>query len=225
MKFYRAFPRFLQTVVWIPARLALRFFTHLEIQNKKNLRGLKGPVIFASNHTSEMDVIMIPAALTPFSALFPIFYVARPKGKYHVSKGMKSKIYGGRFFQWWGAYPVVSGFKNYDTSLQLHRKILLNGRSLHIFPEGKLATDGVMAKEAHGGVAYLSWRTDTPIVPLKIDGTYESSADKFLKRKKFYSIRFGKPIYPKDIFKGKGEPTGEEFKKVANHVLKEIRSL
>src|SRR3990167_6062683 len=93
-------PRILQTLVWIPTRIVLTALTGFEIKGKENLRKTQGPVIFASNHESEMDVIFIPAALTPFSPLFPIFYVARNKGLYDLGE-TKAMIYGGKLFDLW----------------------------------------------------------------------------------------------------------------------------
>jgi 1-acyl-sn-glycerol-3-phosphate acyltransferase len=59
-----------------------------------------------------------------------------------------------------------------------------------IFPDGKR---NIKAEnlEPKGGVAYLSHITNTPVIPLKISVEIE--------RKKII-VRFGAPLYPKDIF-------------------------
>lgn len=224
MKIHYFAPRLLQTLIWIPARLAFAFFTRIKISGKENLKGLPGGVIFASNHASEMDPTLIPAVITPFSRLFPMFYAARSRDFYTTS-GWRQHIYGGFFFALWGAYPVYAGKKNYTEALKHHQEILAHGNSIHIFPEGKKTRDGNISDDVHGGVAYLAWKTGVPIVPVAIRGTFKTTVAGFFSGKKRYAVSFGRPLYPNDLFGNNAAPSIEDFKKAAELVMRRVREL
>ncbi len=225
MKIYYLAPRILQTFIWIPTRLAFILFTQVKILGKENLKGLEGGVIFASNHASEMDPIVTPATLTPFSPLFPMFYVSRSKDFYNTS-GWKQKIYGGLFFALWGAHPAHSGRNNYEETLKHHIEILSKKKSIHIFPEGGKSKTGEVSDRAHGGVTFLSWKSGVPIVPVAIKGVFKTSLKLFFTGRKQYSITYGKPIYPADLFEDVSkQPTTEDFKKAALIVMQEVKKM
>src|SRR3989344_2976057 len=83
------FPLVLQTLIWIPTRLILKFFLRFKIQGLENLEGLKGPVIFAVNHSSEWDPVLVPAALPFLSSLGPTFFTSRER-KFYEKNGLQS---------------------------------------------------------------------------------------------------------------------------------------
>ncbi|MGH2506206.1 MAG: hypothetical protein ACRDHZ_02100, partial [Ktedonobacteraceae bacterium] len=55
MPIYEVIPGILQRFAWVPARLLLGYFCHLEIKGPENLTSLNTNVIIASNHSSELD--------------------------------------------------------------------------------------------------------------------------------------------------------------------------
>ncbi len=116
-------PFVLQTIVWIPTRLFLKFFFHFEVHEVENIKKLKKPVIFAVNHSSELDPILVTAALPFLSKLSPMFYTSRERTFYKKS-GMSSLFYGGFFFKLWGAYPVHIGIRNYEKAMMPHIEVL-----------------------------------------------------------------------------------------------------
>ncbi len=217
-------PWILQTI-WNPSKYIFRLFTSLRVTGKENIVSLKEGVIFVANHASEIDPILISSILNPFSNIFPLYYVAREKNFYTTS-GWRQYFYGGLFFALMGAYPVFSGKKNYEKSLINHIKILSKQKSLFIFPEGKKTTDGTIRKNIHGGVAYLAWRTKLPVLPIAIKGTFQTTPSTFLSGKKKYTVSFGKPIYPTELFKDiLKQPTTEDFKKAASVVMQEVKKM
>jgi len=225
MKIHYLAPRILQTLIWIPARLVFVLFTHIKIKGKDNLKGLGKGVIFASNHASEVDPLLIPAVLNLFSKLFPMFYVSRNKDFYDTS-GWRQKIYGGLFFALWGAYPAYSGRRNYEEALKHHIQILNKRKSIHIFPEGGKSKTGDITDRAHAGAAFLSWKSGVPIIPVFIGGTFNTTMKGFFTGKKKYSISFGKPLNPEDLFNDLNkEPTVEEYKEAVKIVMREVREL
>ena len=154
--------------------------------------------IFAVNHTSELDCIVVPAALPFFCHLMPMFYTSREKQFYKLS-GWRQMFYGGLFFKLWGAHPVAVGLHNYETSLTTHINIIRHGGSLIIFPEGKRSRDGVMQK-GKGGVTYMAYATGKPIIPVAIAGNFGLHPSDFFLRKPRISVMFGKPISAQSLF-------------------------
>ncbi len=195
-------PFLLQNLIWIPTQLFLRTFGHFKVSGLENLKDLKGSVIFVSNHTSELDPILLPASLPLFSRFYPIFYVSREKTFYNIRQILKRIFYGGFFFEIWGAYQTHVGIHNYEESLKTHIKILEKGHSLFIFPEGKKSVDGNL-QEGKGGATFLSHRTNTPIVSIAIIGVYKTNLMDFLLFRNNFKLIFGKPIYPNELFVNK----------------------
>lgn len=199
-KFYLFSPLILQTLIWPITRPILLFFGHLKISGIENLNGVdrsKG-VIFAVNHSNELDPILIPASLPFLSSFMPMFYTSRERAFYKNS-GWLQKIYGGWFFKIWGAHSVNSGKKNYEISLSNHIEILKYGKSVCIFPEGKKTLDGSLQK-GRGGVAYISEKIDSVVIPVCISNIFKMSAKEFFSRKRHIIVSFGKPLYKRDIF-------------------------
>lgn len=211
-------PLFLQKFIWIPTWVLLRFFGRLEIRGLENLAELKTNAIFACNHTSEMDVLLVPSSLPFFSRFSPIFYTSL-EHKYYSHVGWRKVFYGGNFFKIWGAYAVKRGLENYGEALFRQINIINDGGNICFFPEGRITRDGNL-QEAKGGVAYLAYSTGVPIVPVYLGGAYQISAvDLFLRRRKL-SISYGKPMY---VVGTPGEPMSlNEYKAQAALVMQKV---
>ena len=224
MKFYVLPPYILQSLIWIPWRILFYLFAGLKISGTENLKHVDKGVIFASNHASELDPILIPSSLPFLSRFTPMFYVSREKAFYKKS-GWRQAIYGGLFFKALGAYPVMSGRKNYEISLAHHIEVMNDKNSLVIFPEGKRSFNGVM-RPARGGVTYLSYRTNSPIVPVRIKNSHVLLLN-FITRKNEIEIIFGKPIYPNELFQEKPviNENRNDFVEAAQKVMDVVRKL
>lgn len=220
-RLYFVSPWILQNLIWIPTRLLLIVFGRVEIRGKANLRGLSGNAIFACNHSSEMDVFMVPGTLPMMSRFSPIFYTSREQSFYTRAK-WRQRFYGGLFFNIWGAFPVQVGLHDYHMSLAAHEEMLQAGGSLCIFPEGRTTPDGNI-QQGKGGVAYLAHATGRPIIPVRISGTFRlTPADLFLRRR-ILSVAYGTPIY---VQARAGETLSpDDFKTIANSVMDAIRAL
>lgn len=216
-------PFILQTFVWIPTWLVLGFFARFKVSGKENLKGLSRGVIFAANHGSELDPILVPASLNPFSPVMPIFYVARER-EFYEKDGFSKYIYGGAWFKLWGAYPAYTGKKDYAFSLQEHIKILNAGKSILMFPEGEKSKNGEVGN-GKGGVVFLSHITGVPIVPVAMSGHFKMRPIDFILRKRKIAIRYGKPLYLKDLFPDVANVTIEDYKHAAQFVMEKIAKL
>ena len=216
-------PFILQTLVWIPTWIVLGLCGRFRVYGKENLKGLSRGVIFAANHGSELDPILVPASLNPFSAVMPIFYVARER-EFYEKDGFSKYIYGGAWFKLWGAYPAYTGKKDYAFSLQEHIKILNAGKSILMFPEGEKTKNGEVGN-GKGGIAFLSHTTGVPIVPVAMNGHFKMRPIDFLLRRRSLAINYGKPIYPTELFSKGSDPTQDEYKSAAQTVMGKIAKL
>lgn len=226
-KLYVILPFLLQNAIWIPIRVILKYFTSFKIIGLENIKNVKGKVVFASNHSSELDPILIPASLPFLSHFMPIFYTSLEKNAYS-DFGWKKYLYGGKFFKAWGAYCVYKGLRNYEKSLKHHIEILTDNNSVCIFPQGRRFFDN-QVREIKGGVIFLSHQTQTPIIPVFIEGANEVSLKNFLLRKNKISVYFGKPLHVREIL-GDSETlmlTHEQnnYKKASQILMEKIMGL
>ena len=204
-----------------------KVFARLKITGRENLIGLRGPVILASNHTSELDVTALPMVLPFFSSLSPIYFISNATKKYRENKkfGWRRHIYGGLFFKVLGGISSNSGIKDYATALKNHVELLTKGHTLCIFPEGKCTLDGNIGL-ARGGLGYLVHTTRATVVPIAINTFFKFSFKDFLFRKRKISITVGKPLQAEDIvLRGVTNPDVEEYRFMANTVLNKIKEI
>lgn len=219
---YRLLPSILQTIAWFPTRLIFAFGNY-EVRGKENLQGLSH-AIFAANHASELDPILVTAALTPFNGFSPLFYVsAEVKNFDDPSFGWRRYIYSGSFFRAWGAYPIQPGLKDYAKSLKPHLELLKHKEQLLVFPEGGITKDGAL-REGKGGIGFLAAATDIPVVPVGLSGTYRFSFGKFFSKKQRLIVTFGTPLTVKDLQITDKENI-EEHKHAAGIVMERIATL
>lgn len=119
---------------------------------------LKSPCILIANHTSHKDGSFVPQALHGC--------------KMHVlvtSKWYQKKMLN-VFFRNLRYIPI--NLKEMDNSwIEKAKKVIEDGESVLIFPEGVLSKDGTLG-EFHPGFLMLSRLTDAPVVPLAISGGY-----------------------------------------------------
>ncbi len=226
MKLYFIAPIIVQKIIWLPTRLVLKFFGHLNIKGLENLDGIKGPVIFACNHSSAMDEFMVPASLPFFSRFSPLFYPVREK-EFYKEYGWKRHFFDHRIMNLWGSYAVITGMKDYEKSLHKHIKILKDGGSFCYFPEGGITMDGNF-QPAKGGVAYLAEKNLCAIIPVRIDGVFRVSIKEFFSFKRQISVTFGQVITfgeLENISLDNSEPDIQNYKIRSTYVMKKIADL
>lgn len=217
--FYYYIPIFLQKVGWLLFGTIYKVFFHIEIRGKENLSLVTKPVILAANHTSELDVTAVELIFPLFSKFFPIYFVSAPKEAFK-SFGWRNYIYGGIFFNLLGGYPINSGYKNYGISLHTHIKLLKEGQTVFIFPEGKRTRDGNL-NPARGGLGYMVAATDCLVVPIAINTFYNISWSDFFLRKKKVVITVLSPM-TRDEIVPTDKPTVEDCRLGTQKVLDKI---
>jgi 1-acyl-sn-glycerol-3-phosphate acyltransferase len=227
--FFLVSARIFQVTAWPGTRFLLWFFGRLEVKGLENLNQLpKGKaVIFASNHSAEIDPFIPPASLPFMSRFVPLYYTIREKSFYDES-GFMQIFYGGFFFKFIGGQYVYAGLKDYEKSLPNFIELLRQNRNLFIFPEGGINRKGTGPGEAKGGIAYLAEKMNSPIVPIGISGMYGMSFAAFFARKRKIRVTFGAPIFQNEIksviARGPADDVGI-YKKEAQYVMDKIAAM
>ena len=183
-----------KVIVRGPLRAAVRLVAAPKVLGVDRLDDLiaKGddaqPVIFAPNHHSHLDtLLMVEAVPEPWRSKLVVAAAA----DYFFTSRTRSAAAALTL----NALPIdreVTGRKSSD----MIRNLVDDGWSLVIYPEGGRSPDG-WGQEFKGGAAYLSARTGAAVVPVFIDGT-GAIYGKGMKRPKpgQSKVLFGAPLSP-----------------------------
>lgn len=139
----------------------------------------RGPVLLVSNHLSHLDVLVLGILLPR-----PLNYVARSSLFFPPL---------GWFIRSLGAFPINRegmGAEGFKETLRRTRA----GGVVTLFPEGTRTEDGNLG-EMKSGIARLVARTNAPVVPAAIAGTFEAwPKSRRLPRPHPLRVHFGPPI-------------------------------
>jgi 1-acyl-sn-glycerol-3-phosphate acyltransferase len=194
-------PSFFEHLIWLPIRIFMRICCSAKIRGVQNVKQMSGNVIFASNHVTELDPLLIVASLPFFSDKLPIIYVVMETKAYRENwKSWRRFLYGGFFFRMIGGYEAYRGLNNYKKALRNHLEAIDENKTVCIFPVGRRhGVDEI--GEARGGASFLAKETGLPIIPIHIQGISRiTTAKDYLLRKPKLKITFGKPLYAEDLF-------------------------
>lgn len=176
-----------------PLRLGIKLLADPEVLGVDRLSDLQRaeetpPVIFAPNHHSHLDTALMAVAVPePWRSKFVVAAAA----DYFFDKRVKGVLSALAL----NAIPIDRESTGRKSSDQL-RKLIDDGWSLVIYPEGGRSPDG-WGQEFKGGAAYLAGRTNVPVVPVFIDGS-GAIFGKGMKRPKAGKTKvvFGAPLLP-----------------------------
>lgn len=148
----------------------------------------EGAVIFASNHLSFVDSIVIPLA-----APRPVQFLA--KSHYFTGTGFKGWV-SRTFFGAIGAVSVERGAGSQaQEALDQGRRILEAGNAFALYPEGTRSLDGRLYR-GRTGVAWLALTTGATVVPVGLVGTQEiQPVGSNLPRVRPVTVKFGAPLH------------------------------
>jgi 1-acyl-sn-glycerol-3-phosphate acyltransferase len=150
----------------------------------EDIREGRQPVIFMSNHESQMDPPILVAALP-----LPAVYIAKQELKYVPFIGWAG----------WAAGVIFIDRGNRDRAIQsIHDAALQirGGKNVVIFPEGTRSRIGEMLPFKKGGFA-LALDAGVPIIPMATVGGFQVLPSGSLRiRPGKYVIRLGEPVLP-----------------------------
>jgi len=144
------------------------------------------PVIFMSNHESQLDPPYLVAALP-----VPAVYISKKELKYVPFIGWAA----------WAAGVIFIDRGDRDRareSLEDAARQIRGGKNVVIFPEGTRNRTGVMLPFKKGGFA-LAQDAGVPIVPMATVGGFEALPSGSLRiRPGRYTMLVGDPVHPSD---------------------------
>ncbi len=152
-----------------------RLFAHARVEGLENLAALEGPVVFASNHQSHMDVPVILSALPGrwraqiAPAMLKEFFAAHFHPEQHTwrQRFTSSLNYYNACF-YFNCFPIPQREAGARHTLQYIGEVAGSGMSILIFPEGMRSPTGQM-KPFRGGIGMIASRLDLPVVPVRIE--------------------------------------------------------
>ena len=162
----RAFRRLAQPFLRMN-RDARRVFEDFRVEGSENLKGVRGPLVFISNHSSHMDTPALHWSI-PSRYRYKAYW-GSAADRWYI-KGRKEIYKQG----WWrslvlGCFPIKRG--GGSRTLEYAEWLLSRGSSIVIFPEGTRTKTGKLGK-FKAGPALLATKMDVPVVPIYMDGLH-----------------------------------------------------
>ncbi len=160
-------------------RTAGRILTRIEVTGQENIP-TQGPVLFAANHLSTYDAVLMLVHLPPqtqilgpgdFKLLWPANLIIENIGIIMVNRGTVDR-----------------------SSMKAMEKVLKDGGFLGLFPEGGTWEKGL--EDVKSGAAYLSVTTGATIVPIALGRTYQVWSKMFKFKRPKVTMHFCEPIPP-----------------------------
>jgi long-chain acyl-CoA synthetase len=147
------------------------------------------PVIFAPNHQSFLDGLVLIALLKRRMRKKTYFFA-------------KDRNFNSRFKQFFARKAniiLININKNLKESLQQMAAIIKEGNNVVIFPEGARSRDGNI-QPFKKTFAIISKELSIPVVPVALRGMYESfSVRRRIPRPGRISVEFLDPVYPENL--------------------------
>ena len=179
-----------------------------KVEGRENIPA-KGAFIFAANHSSYLDPLILAA-----STCRPLHFITRDKVL---------------------AYPIIGWILKHSNTIPVKRhgadlgaikdslRLLAKGKALGIFPEGTRTKDRKL-KRARSGVGMLVYMAKVPVVPAYIEGAFDAlpRRPKTFKRHPV-RIYIGKPVYfTKECAE---EQNRETYQRISDEIMRHIAVL
>lgn len=199
---------------WLFFRALFRIYFRWRVFNPENVP-LKGPVILASNHASFLDPPLVGSGLQR-----GINYLAR-------DTLFRFPLIG-TLLRRWNAVPVDREGGG-AAGLRAILDRLLHGGAIILFPEGTRCQDGQLGP-ARSGLGLTIIKSEAPVVPVRVFGTYEAFARHHSwPRPTRVIVKYGKPM---DFSAARAEAKTcskprlkEIYQEVSAAVMREIAAL
>ena len=157
----------------------------LRVSGRENLSDITGPVLFASNHNLGLDNPLIIKAVPP-------------RWRRRIAVAGAAELW--RNPVWWivnpllgNAFPVARE-GSVRPSLENMGRIMDNGWSVLIYPEGELTVGGPIKPFMHG-TGLVAVEGSIPVVPMRLHIHKLGKPEKFpLLKRGSVEVRFGRPL-------------------------------
>ena len=149
------------------------------VRGRENLRNVRGPLLFAANHITEVDIGFILAALPMrFRHRLAVAMIGEmlqemrdpPPGTSFMKRWVAKASYG-LVVALFNVFPLPqkTGFRE---SFDFAGESVDRGYSILVFPEGMRTQDGKM-NPFRAGIGILAKNLNIPVVPIRIGGLFE----------------------------------------------------
>ena len=199
-----------------------RLFAHARVEGLDHLKGVEGPVVFASNHQSHMDVPVIFAALPGrwrariAPAMLKEFFRAHFHPSEHTWRQWLTNslnYYLACFY--FNTFPIPQREAGARHTLRYMGELTGGGWSILIFPEGVRADTGDI-KPFRGGIGMIASRLDVPVIPVRLDGVDRVLHPTWkMARPGKVRVAFGAPLRLR----------GDDYAALAAQVEEQVRNL
>jgi len=199
-----------------------RAFAYARVEGLAHLRSLEGPVVFAANHQSHMDVPVILSAMPGrwrarvAPAMAKEFFKAHffpASHKWHEWFTNSLNYYLAAFY--FNTFPLPQREAGARQTLKYIGELTGDGWSILIFPEGERSTTGDI-KPFRGGIGMIGARLDVPIIPVRIQGVERlMPVGSSFVRPGRVRVAFGAPLRLR----------GDDYAALAAQVEEAVRSL
>lgn len=169
-------------ILYIP----INFFFRVRTIRKLQLEELRRGLVLTANHQSRMDLVLIFAAIPPkyYIRLLPMY-------------GLVAEKY---MNTWWkklaltllGCYPLRAGEKETAKALLFVLDKVDKGKTILLFPEGRILGEGEYAR-ANPGIGYLALRRQVKILPIHLSGFRNVELGSAISRRYSARVAIGKP--------------------------------
>lgn len=209
---YRRWQNFFYQSTWLFLRALTSAYLRRRASGTDHPDRLSGPVIFASNHMSHLDPILVA--------------VSTRRHLHFLAKRELAEIpIFGQVIHWLHIIPVRRGILDRD-ALDWVRSVLASGEAVLIFPEGTRSRDGTI-HDAKAGFGKLVYESGAPTIPVRIIGSYQSFPPGALwPRPTPVRIQFGEPIqFRNDPNLPRSSDLREVYEYIGRTVMDRIRDL
>ncbi len=202
-------------LLWLPLRLFSIFFLYLKLETQEDLRKINGPLIIVSSHASWIDPFLIGSVFPFWAKVYPIHFACWYKYFYS---------YHNIIFAWLlGNFPIKKGIE-LEKALKSPINLLKNKEVIGIFPEGKRIREKDKEKDqfkGKRGAAYLAIKTNSKILPVKIEGNMNMTKKGIFLRRYKIEVKIGKffSLDPQEI----NRP--EDLNKQTDFIMEKIKEI
>ncbi len=169
----------------------------------------KGPVIFASNHSSFYDP--------------PVIGIKCPRPIHYLARDSLFKGFFGECLHAIGTIPVARGTADVR-SIKAILRALKNKEATAIFPEGTRSLDGTL-KAPQAGTGMIAIKAKARVVPTRIFGAFEAygRAQTLPSLGIPIHVAYGKSLDPDSLDTGEANP--ERYLEASKRIMQAIESI
>ena len=157
----------------------LRLFTRWQVRGRQNVPK-QGSLLIVANHVNLVDVPLLGVSFDRKV----IFLAKQNLFRYPVLSYVVRHL---------SAIPVRRG-KVDRTTLHRANRVLADGQTLVIFPEGTRSYSGRLGR-AFPGAALIALRSGAPILPVGIIGTEKVKGTAWILRRPRLTVNIGQPFH------------------------------